>query len=442
MRVRDFRKRPPCQSRREYAFVAGSTPGMQMAIASDHVLAMSLLSPQAVRERTREVHRAGLRGDLAHFALYPGRLPDVADYVLDTMRRNYPTLEIPFHARWRHFSAGGRDLWAEAASAAVWSGPMALGRAAYDLAVVSVLLDAGAGPDWRYEDAATGLVFSRSEGLGVASLRMFEAGAFSADPDHPLRADAARLAALTARDIGSGFQAGPENPLLGVEGRAGLLRRLGEVMLSNPGVFAARDSARPGGLFDYLCAHSSGGAIPAASILQALLVHLGPIWPGRLTLGDLPLGDCWTHPAVRRDDQTDGLVPFHKLSQWMAYSLIEPLQQAGVEVKDIDGLTGLPEYRNGGLFVDLGVLELRDPAAASAAHEPGSELVVEWRALTVALLDDVARLIREKLGLDALSMPLARILEGGTWSAGRRIAAETRPGGAPPLSIVSDGTVF
>jgi hypothetical protein len=271
---------------------------------------------------------------------------------------------------------------------------------------------------------------------------MFEAGAFSADSDHPLRADASRLAALTAQDIAEGFQAGPDNPLLGVEGRAGLLRRLGEIMLDNPAVFAAKDAARPGGLFDYLCAHSSGGGLPASSILQALLVHLGPIWPGRMTLGDLPLGDCWTHPAVKRPDATNGLLPFHKLSQWMAYSLIEPLQWAGVEVRDVDGLTGLPEYRNGGLFLDTGVIELRDAAMGSVAHEAGSELVVEWRALTVALLDDLARLIREKLGMDAVSLPLAKVLEGGTWSAGRRIAAELRPGGGPPLSIVSDGTVF
>ncbi len=403
---------------------------------------MSLLSPQAVRERTREIYRAGLRGELAHFALYPGRLPETADYVIDTIRRNYPTLDIPFHARWRHFRAGGRDLWAEIEARAAWAGPLARGRAAYDLAIVSVLLDAGAGAQWRYADEATGETLARSEGLGVASLRMFEAGAFSADPDHPFRADAARLMEITAGDIAAGFQVGPDNPLLGLDGRAALLRRLGEVAAGNAAVFAAKDTARPGGLFDYLCAHSSGGHVPAASILQALLVHLGPIWPSRMSLGDLPLGDCWTHDAVRRSDASDSLVPFHKLSQWMAYSLIEPLQWAGIEVRGVDGLTGLPEYRNGGLFIDSGVIELRNGADAAIPHDPGSPLVVEWRALTVALLDDTAKLVRDKLGLDAERLPLAKVLEGGTWSAGRRIAAELREGGAPPLSIVSDGTVF
>lgn len=71
-----------------------------------------------------------------------------------------------------------------------------------------------------------------------------------------------------------------------------------------------------------------------------------------------------------------------------------------------------------------------------------SALVVEWRALTVALLDETARLIRRSLGLDATALPLAKVLEGGTWAAGRRIAREKRADGSPPLTIISDGTVF
>ncbi len=132
-----------------------------------------------------------------------------------------------------------------------------------------------------------------------------------------------------------------------------------------------------------------------------MLRQLGPIWPSRLTLAGVPLGDCWRHPAIKTDDATDGLVPLHKLSQWLTYSLIEPLQRAGIEVTDIDGLTGLAEYRNGGLFVDLGVLVLRDPADAERAHEVDSTLVVEWRALTVALLDRLAEKIRARLDRDA-----------------------------------------
>jgi hypothetical protein len=85
---------------------------------------------------------------------------------------------------------------------------------------------------------------------------------------------------------------------------------------------------------------------------------------------------------------------------------------------------------------------LRDPADAQREHDVGSPLVVEWRALTVALLDRLAELLRQRVGLDAVSLPLAKILQGGTWAAGRELAFERCPDGSPPLRIVSDGTVF
>lgn len=131
-------------------------------------------------------------------------------------------------------------------------------------------------------------------------------------------------------------------------------------------------------------------------------------------------------------------MPFHKLSQWLTYSLLEPFTRAGVPVEGVDTLTGLPEYRNGGLLLDAGVLALRAPEYAERTWEVGDELVVEWRALTVALLDELAPRVSARLGVD---MPLACALEGGTWAAGRLLAQQLR-GGLPPLTIDSDGTVF
>jgi hypothetical protein len=208
-------------------------------------------------------------------------------------------------------------------------------------------------------------------------------------------------------------------------------------VLAAPEAFARADTPRPGGLYDLL---ATSGEVPARGILIALLRHLGPIWPGREVLDGVPLGDCWRHPGIRRADATAGLIPFHKLSQWLAYSLVEPLQAAGIRVVGLDALTGLAEYRNGGLFLDAGVIALADPEDAGRQHAPGSALVVGWRALTVALLDAVAPLVRERLGVT--DFPLARVLEGGTWWAGRRLAAERRADGGPPLAIASDGTLF
>jgi hypothetical protein len=390
---------------------------------SEH--AQSLLSAAAVRERAHELLAAGLDGGLAEWRVDLERMAAAADLTAEVVRANYPDLKVPFHARWRHFTVGGRDLWAERAK----PGDRAeAARAAFDLAITSVLLDAGAGAAWRYRDAATGAELGRSEGLGIASLRMFESGAMSSDPGDPLRADA--LAIVDARLLASAFQVSDDNPIVGLEGRAALLRRLGEAV------------GRPGDLYDVMAARAQGGRLPAPVILAVLLERLGPIWPGRISLGGVSLGDCWRHPAIRRDDATDGLVPLHKLSQWLAYSLIEPLEAAGIEIVEIDGLTGLAEYRNGGLFVDGGVLVLRDPADAGRAHPVESPLVVGWRALTVALLDRLAPLVRERLGVSAEAFPLARVLEGGSWAAGRRLARERRADAGPPIAVISDGTVF
>ncbi|MBX3480346.1 MAG: URC4/urg3 family protein [Caulobacter sp.] len=406
---------------------------------TDTDAARSLLTAAAVRERAHDMLAIALEGGLPEWTLDLGQMEPVADRVATVIRSQYPSLEVPFHARWRHFRVGGRDLWGEIAGRRDWADGAERARAEFDLAITSVLLDAGAGPDWTYRDAATGTVTNRSEGLAVASLRMFASGAMSG-ADDPLRADA--LGGVSTQTLARGFQVSESNPLLGLDGRADLLRRLGDQALARPDLFALKDEARPGGLFDAMVARAVDGRLAAPVILDVLLEALGPIWRNRLTLGDLPLGDCWRHPAIRRADATNSLVPLHKLSQWLAYSLIEPLQTAGVEVVDIDGLTGLAEYRNGGLFTDGGVLVLKDPAQAHLQQAVSSPLVVGWRSLTVALLDRIAPMVRERLGVAEADFPLARVLEGGTWATGRILAREKRPDSSPPLNIVSDGTVF
>jgi hypothetical protein len=404
--------------------------------------ALSLLTAQAVRDRAAKMLDIGLDDGLTHFRVDLGRLEDAADAVLATIRKNYPSLNVPFHARWRHFSIEGIDRWAGFADRTKWPDRVARARAEFDLAIVSVLLDAGAGAAWHYQDSASGKAIGRSEGLAIASLDMFAKGAFSNSSRDPFRVEADSLAGFSASALEQGFQASAGNPLVGLEGRADLLRRLGRLVSSRKEIFGKNDTPRPGGLFDHLVARAQGNAIAAPAILHEVLMQLGPIWPSRLTLAGIPLGDCWKYPAIKTNDATDGLVPLHKLSQWLTYSLIEPLQRAGVEVTDIDGLTGLAEYRNGGLFVDLGVLAFRNPADAGRAHEVDSTLVVEWRALTVALLDRLADMLRERLNRDARSLPLASLLEGGTWAAGRAAAYARRADGSPPIKVISDGTVF
>lgn len=387
-----------------------------------------------MRARADEAFALAQSDRLSDWRLDLAALPACADLVADVVRRRYPTLNVPFHARWRHFVFGGRDLWQEIARDASWRDADAKARAAFDLAITSVLLDAGAGATWRYRDPSADIIAVRSEGLALASLRLFEWGGFSADPADPLRADAEGLARMDEVALADAFQAGPGNPLTGLDGRARLLNRLGQTADARPDLFALKEAPRPGGLYDVLKAQAVDSVLQAPAILDVLLEALGPIWENRPVLDGMPLGDCWPHPQL-------GFVPLHKLSQWLAYSLIEPLEEAGVRIVNIDGLTGLAEYRNGGLFIDTGVLTLRDDRAR--AYDVSDPAIVAWRSLTVALLDRIAPLVRERLGVTAEQFPLARVLEGGTWAAGREIARRKRPeSSGPPLNIHSDGTVF
>ncbi len=408
-----------------------------MSLALREEPAAALKSAATIRERCRNIAAAVTAGQSRHFRIDRTRLDDTAAMVAAVTRRRYPDLDVPYHSRWRHFEAGGIDRKTELDRALAGRSAAECARARIDLSVASVLLDAGAGAAWSFAEAESGQRFTRSEGLAVASFRAFMRGAFSARRDHPLRVDASALATMDASTLASLFQAGNANPLLGLEGRAALLRRLGSALTTRRDAFG--NTARPGALLDTLTAQGTRRAISASMLLEALLDSLGSIWLSGSVLDSVALGDVWRHPHADGSGPTAGWVPFHKLSQWLAYSLFEPLEWSGIAVTDRDQLTALPEYRNGGLLLDTGVLCLIDAADGMRTWDVGNELVIEWRALTVALLDELAPRVRSHLGAPAL--PLACILEGGTWAAGRELAAELRAGN-PPLSIDSDGTVF
>jgi hypothetical protein len=111
----------------------------------------ALLTPEAVRERSHELYALGLDNRLQGWVVQPEAMAATADLVTEVVRSNYPDLKVPFHARWRHFLPDGAATLGRSIEE-----PAALLRARTDLAIVSVLLDAGAGMAWRYRDVATG----------------------------------------------------------------------------------------------------------------------------------------------------------------------------------------------------------------------------------------------------------------------------------------------
>ncbi|MER3434486.1 MAG: DUF1688 domain-containing protein [Leptolyngbya sp. ERB_1_1] len=395
-----------------------------------------LRSPTAIRDRCNQLFELAQADKLAFFRLDLTQLDIVADYVIAVIRDQYPDLDVPFHSRWRHFEVGNIPRVQQLEQSLKALSAIEQAKAKFDLVIPSVLLDAGAGDRWKYLEASTGQTWARSEGLAIASFDAFCQGAFSS---HAFQTDAAGLKQVTPETIATLLQVTPENSLVGLEGRSHLLQKLGDTIEHSPDLFG--NPARPGNLVDYLVRYADQGKLSAVTVLNAVLSGLGEIWSGRLSIEGTNLGDVWHHSALP-GEWTDQLIPFHKLSQWLTYSLLEPLQALGITITDLDQMTGLPEYRNGGLCLDLGLLQLKDPQLAAIPHSPDSELIVEWRALTVCLLDRIAAVIRTKLNLTPDALPLVKVLQGGTWTAGRKIAASLRPGGTPPIQISSDGTVF
>lgn len=133
----------------------------------------------------------------------------------------------------------------------------------------------------------------------------------------------------------------------------------------------------------------------------------------------------------------ENIVPFHKLTQWLCYSLMVPMTKLlNIQFAGSELLTGLPEYRNGGLLIDTGLLTLKvaDMERGIVAYKHNAELtgqpsmevipmfeaaddvIVEWRALTVGFLDMLLDAVNQRLRLTGENrLSLAQMLEAGSW---------------------------
>ena len=82
--------------------------------------ALFLLNAGSVRERAHCMLAIGLEEKLPNFRIHLDRMADAVDLVLETTRKAYPSFEVPFHSRWRHFVMNGDDRWAVLANQTSW----------------------------------------------------------------------------------------------------------------------------------------------------------------------------------------------------------------------------------------------------------------------------------------------------------------------------------
>jgi hypothetical protein len=393
-----------------------------------------LFSPQAIREKSQLIYELALKGK-SIFEIDLSKLKNINDDLITLMRSHYPNLDVPYHSRTSHFVIDGIDYLEKYES--YWDKNDDMRKSKTDLVIISVLLDSGAGSNWKYFHKMSNKFYGRSEGLALASLDLFSQGLFSSNPDNKFQVDSKGLERLTFDQFLKGIQDSPSNKLLGSKQRFLTLKNLIAVLRSRDEIFSEN---RPSGLLSYFQKQESE-SLTGAFILKVILETIGSIWPSRFHYEGNGLGDTWSHSLLGEKGTYDSFVPFHKLSQWLSYSLIELMNQFQIEVLDIWDLTGLAEYRNGGLFVDYGVMVVKDKEQWKEPLPLYHDYVIEWRALTIKFLEDLAVILRESIGKDKYNLPMSCVLQGGTWELGRLVANKKRKG-APPLNLLLDGVYF
>lgn len=371
-----------------------------------------LLSHGAVQRHAADVLAHVQAGGAAHFGWDAGAFDALAARVLQALRAD--DAPAPRQRPWSRYASGGVDRWGELA----WAEGLAPGaladhhcieraRTRVDLLLVTAVLACEPARGWRLRDAASAQELGGADALAVGALRLFASGACSAQPHHPLRADAVALAALQASDLAAAFPAWDGRPLPGLERRAARLRRLGAVAQAHPWLFAPTEDPqrlRLGHLLDSvldLCVDEAAeppGRLQAEALITLLLVPLNTLTPGRLAWRETPLGDCWAHPHAPQ-----GLVPLHGLAQWLALGCIEPLRDAGLTLEGLGAAPAAASWRLGGWLLDAGVLRPRGRTAAgpqprrgcAGPHRAAARLddpaVVEWRAASVAAIEQLAQ---------------------------------------------------
>lgn len=199
-------------------------------------------------------------------------------------------------------------------------------------------------------------------------------------------------------------------------------------------------------LLDYILSHpstlaSSVPIVPITTLWSVLMDGMSSIWPpSRAQIDGISIGDAWPCSSLPKSPPAqpwENIVPFHKLTQWLCYSVMIPMQKLmNIHFAGADLLTGLPEYRNGGLLIDMGLIALKDHDLergvqayrenAQIRGQPNVEVVplfsadddviVEWRAITVGFLDDLLMEVNGQLGLVGENqLNLAQMLEAGSW---------------------------
>ncbi len=394
-----------------------------------------LFSVHSIRIKCHQIFDLTLENK-TNFKLNLHKLDDVAQLVCQVILKHYPQLNIPFHSLWSHFYSNKSNKMQEFSEKTENYSHKEIIKAKLTLIIMNALLEGPSGIRWRYKIDKK--EYTRAEGQSMACFRMFMDGFFSNHVNKPLRVDGQKLKNITLDNLQKEFQSGENNLLIGMEERLKTLHNLGNLLENNHEYFG-NNQGHLGNLLDYILEISScyNNTLSCANIFKIMHGAFGSLLYNYATYEGMNLGDVWHYQPF--GNNLSAFIPFHKRLQWITYSILEPLTEQGLSISKISELTGLAEYRNGGLMLDSGLLELKDHQLADLTHTLDSEVIIEWRALTIILLDKLAKIVAQKLGKTMVEFPLARVLEGGTWLAGRELAQKLREDASAPLKVQNFG---
>lgn len=412
--------------------------------AQGEIAASQLRTTHAVRERcARLLAHARTRGS-AWFDVDEDAMRSSAREVATTIRHDFPRLNVPVHSVWRLLGQDGIDRREQLEQPLQQLTPAERTHARLDFAVVAVLLSTAMGSASPYTEPATGRRLAGEAGRVVGTLHAFNAGLFSSDPQRPFQCDAHGLRGVVTDQLAGVLQVHPPEAQEALGRQAVLLRRLGELLSEQPEVFG--EDGRPAGVFDVIVSPYGHGIphtadVDAHDILSQLLTTLPGLWPGAGQLGGVALGDCWRHGDAGGDGPSREWVPLHATLQALALSLLEPFFWGGVQVRGIGGLTAIADRPLCDWMLETGVLRLRDERTASSDWTCGDAVVVEWRALSLALMEEMAPLMRDFLGCERSELPMGCILEGVARAADRNRSGR-HPARRSLLRVDSEPALF
>ena len=338
--------------------------------------------PAAVRDRCWMLLAGVELGKSPLYELNGPGLTAVTVAVADLVRRKHANLVPPLDTCWLTLRRQAPDDLEKLADALQAADAVERARSGFDLA----LLDTTVSP-------------SGGSGSVTELMRAYAEGSFSADPDKPLRLD--------PKGLNQWLDSAPgwidEVPCAVTR-----LKRLAGCLNGDEGTGEALPFR---GLLNRLIARANNGTLSALQLLDSVHPLALCLHSEGAKLGGTSLGDVWRHPAIRTGDKTRELLPFHAFAQRLSLSFVEPLAEAGITVTELGQLTAPATHQICSDFLTLGVIRCRHTAIGRLAHPTSSDIVVELRALSVALADRLADHLCAELRITTTDLPVVRILD-------------------------------